>query len=269
MSSDPHCNSDLQDLGNIKQAVLESDVLVILQSERILERPWCLVEMVTALDNGIPIVNVCLTSGLHCYDFGDASTFLQSLDVELGRRNPGAGAVLAEQDIDVDDAMWKLSCTLPRIVAIGFNPSASRAILTATISDITEAIKKARPLEVESKEDWRRKRELAPPPTAVKSLPSGHQPVRQPFTSKQGAASQELAAIPPEVPALPAKMVTRPDLIAALKAHVLHRGQQATNATAVTAPATKSGGNTTTAAGMGGGESTNAPRAHGFSSRPS
>ena len=36
--------------------MLESDVVILLQSERVLERPWCLIELVTAIDNDVPIV---------------------------------------------------------------------------------------------------------------------------------------------------------------------------------------------------------------------
>jgi len=35
-----------------------SDVLVILQSSEILLRPWCLLEMVAAIDAGVPIVAI-------------------------------------------------------------------------------------------------------------------------------------------------------------------------------------------------------------------
>ena len=96
----------------------------------------CLIEIATALDHGIPIVGVNLTSGSHAYDFASAAEFLNSLETSLEQVNPGALAVLAKNDVDVGELAWKLSSTIPEIISIGFNPSASRNILSATIADI-------------------------------------------------------------------------------------------------------------------------------------
>ena len=93
------------------------------------------VEILTALDQGIPIVGVSLATGKHAYDFDAASRFLTSLERLLEEVNPGAGAVLIGNDVDVDDLSWKLSSTLPSIISIGFNPSASKNVLAGTVTD--------------------------------------------------------------------------------------------------------------------------------------
>ena len=41
--------------------VRESSVLVVLQSKEIMHRPWCLLEIYTAIKEGIPIVAVNCT----------------------------------------------------------------------------------------------------------------------------------------------------------------------------------------------------------------
>ena len=108
-----------------------------------------------------PIVCVCLETGKHRYDFETASRFLTALDSKLDVKNPGASATLAKHGVDVHDAAWKLSCTLPAIISVAFNPSASQAVLSATVNDIADAVRKARPLENPvSREEWSRRRAL-------------------------------------------------------------------------------------------------------------
>ena len=48
------------------------------------------------------------------------SAFLRSLDAQLAARNPGAGEVLVENDVDTSDLAWRLSCTLPDIISVHF-----------------------------------------------------------------------------------------------------------------------------------------------------
>ena len=51
-------SDDLRDLRQLLVSVQNSDVLVILQSSDVLSRPWCLLEMVAAIDAGVPIVAI-------------------------------------------------------------------------------------------------------------------------------------------------------------------------------------------------------------------
>ena len=118
-------SDDLVDLRLLTNAVLNSDAIVLLQSANVFTRPWCLIELVTALDHRVPIVCVSLETGKHRYDFETASRFLTALHSELDNKNSGASATLAKHGVDVHDAAWKLSCTLPAIISVAFNPSAS------------------------------------------------------------------------------------------------------------------------------------------------
>ena len=84
-------SDDLHDLTRLKEAVTESDVLVLLQSARVLERPWCLIEIATALDHAIPIVGVSLTTGgfaviLYLWPMRLMSDVLAEKTVYLGDR---------------------------------------------------------------------------------------------------------------------------------------------------------------------------------------
>lgn len=182
------------------------------------ERPWCLIELVTAIEHGIPIVAVTLTSGAFAYDFAAASAYLESLDTELEARNPGASKLLHDNGIDLTHAAWQLSSTLPAIISTGFNPSASKNILTATISDVVEAIRKAKPLTVPPKEEgFLQKRTRSTQQHGFSARLSAAPSAQPPVVATLLAA----ASVPPEVPSLPASFLERPDIIASLKSAVL------------------------------------------------
>ena len=147
-------SDDLHDLTQLKEAVKQSDALVLVQSTRVLERPWCLIEIATALDHSIPIVGVSLATGGYKYDFATATDFLNSLETSLEEVNPGALSVLVANDIQVAELMWKLGSTIPGAISVRLDVAASRNVLAATMADIMEAIRTAEPL----------KPPLAPPP---------------------------------------------------------------------------------------------------------
>ena len=191
-----------------------------MQSKAVLERPWCLVELITALEHGIPIVGVSLTSGAFAYDFGAASSFLEDLDELLDERNPGALGLLQDEGIDVAAAAWKLSLTLPAIISTPFNPSASKNMLEATLRDVVVAIEKAHPLELPSRDKFLLRR-------ARSSSQAQHGSSEHHATAP--AAESACATVPLEVPELPAALQTRPALLEALLAGVF--GTSASTAT--------------------------------------
>ena len=98
-----------------------------------------------------------VTSGAAAYNFGDATNYLHSLETELEARNPGAGAILAENDVQPTDAAWKLHWTLPSIISVAFNPSAGRRVLNATIADIAESLNTAKPVELQPRDEWQQR----------------------------------------------------------------------------------------------------------------
>ena len=78
-----------------------------------LSRPWCLFELLVAIKHGIPIVPVNVCDPAHPYDYGAAACFLNSLDTELDRVNPGACAVLEEHGYDMVEVAYTLSVVVP------------------------------------------------------------------------------------------------------------------------------------------------------------
>ena len=72
-----------------------SDVLLVVQTKELFQRPWCLLECFTAIKNQVPIVALnCEGKG---YDFAEASNLLTHLDSHLDDVNPGASDVLRHE----------------------------------------------------------------------------------------------------------------------------------------------------------------------------
>lgn len=52
------------------------------------------------------------------------------------------------------DAAYKLSSVLPKVISVPLNPAASRNVLAATLCDLTEAIQYAKPVQLPNYDDW-------------------------------------------------------------------------------------------------------------------
>ena len=145
-------SDDLRDLSKLRNHVRSSKCLVLCQSEAVLRRPYCLIELATAVDAGIPIVGVALGKK---YDFGAAARFLSHLDTLLEAENPGAPKMLAENGItDLVALSHKLSSTIPNIISIELNPSASRNVLNASLADVRDAMASATPTSLPEFDPW-------------------------------------------------------------------------------------------------------------------
>jgi len=101
-------SDDLRDLRSLLKHVQDSEVLLLLQTPNVNSRPCCLLEMLTALDNNIPIIAVCLMGQRRAdaYDFAYAEQFLANLDTML---DDGCTTLLATHGYaDMRRIAWKL-----------------------------------------------------------------------------------------------------------------------------------------------------------------
>mmetsp|Transcript_16279 Transcript_16279/g.46890 ORF Transcript_16279/g.46890 Transcript_16279/m.46890 type:complete len:150 (+) Transcript_16279:206-655(+) len=110
--------------------------------------------MVTAIEARVPIVGVNLAGKPQAYDFANAANYLSSLDKTLDASNPGAAGVLRRANVELRYAARLLSCTIPEVISISFNPSSSRNMLAASIADVAAAIEAAVPCQVPSASEW-------------------------------------------------------------------------------------------------------------------
>ena len=139
-------SDDLKDLrALVDEGICQSDVVVLLQTKGVLTRPWCLVELYSAVKAGIPIVAVNV-SGAFPYDYQLAAEVLNTLASPTGKLcelNPGAHAVMTGKDGGVEDLMdmQKTLCELiPSLISKSFNPSATARQLNAQVDDIVESM---------------------------------------------------------------------------------------------------------------------------------
>lgn len=236
----------------------DSKVVILLQTRSVLTRPWCIAELVTAIEAGVPIIGVAIVSGTTPYDYDVAAKFMAHLDTTL---DADAQAKLSAIGIDVTDAAYLLASTLPNMISVPLNMNESRNVLSARIDDIVAGMGKAVLPALPDKAAWLASRGTAGahgrPTHGWTSGATGAQPSRPP------------AALPLEVPTLPDSAVGRPEIIAALKANILQAhgeakaGSAAPETTVTAPPPMKKGGSgiggffsglttATTATGMGG-----------------
>ena len=111
-------SDDLRDLRFLQQSVRESDVLILVQSKSVLSRPYCLLELVTAIEARVPIVGVSLVVGsVDKYKFDAAPAFLTHLERTLEQANPGASSVLTRANVELSYASRLLAPTIPEVIS--------------------------------------------------------------------------------------------------------------------------------------------------------
>ena len=87
-----------------------------MQTPGVLTRPYCLLELYTAVMAGRPIVGVTVSGGaVTSYDFGKAHEMLLHLDTMLDAVNPGASDILSEEGIGLQDVSFTLSAVVPKV----------------------------------------------------------------------------------------------------------------------------------------------------------
>ena len=91
-------SDNLKDLRKLQQHVRDTDVLVLLLTTNFLTRPWCLLEIYTAITDSVPIVALTV-NGAHPYNYSQAAAFLEELDTRLEQANPGAMQLLVDHGI--------------------------------------------------------------------------------------------------------------------------------------------------------------------------
>ena len=145
-------SDDLRNLSELLHCVAASDVMVVLLSPGVLTRPWCLMELITAMERGKPIVPIsCENLPQGMYDHKEMKSFLSSLEANLNACNPGATDLLRQNGVENMDVSGQ--ALLPYIhepIAKPFRVDWSANMMEAAMKDILEAIEKAKPPTVAS-----------------------------------------------------------------------------------------------------------------------
>ena len=195
-------SDDLRDLGSLVNHVKDSDVLVLLQTKSILTRPWCLIEMITAMDAGVPIVGVCLTKHAFPYDFEEAAHFMTFLDTLL---DPSSAQLLSEHRINLVDAAFKLSTRIPKVISVQLDTCGSRNMLNATVADLISAMRAAKPVPLPSREEWLEQRAKRSETSTQRHAGAHGRPFDSRSSSTAAGATIAKPAPPPRAPLPPPK----------------------------------------------------------------
>jgi hypothetical protein len=126
-------SEDLIDLSNLKKSVIASHNLVLLLSPELLYRPWCLVEIVTALQNGVTIVPVEIQRPGLSFRYPDES-FYEAYGRGEGLTE-GAVQLLKEEGIALEDLTMYIRQVFLKI-ALPYSPHKSGHIRQAELAVI-------------------------------------------------------------------------------------------------------------------------------------
>merc|ERR1712032_1432832 len=126
-------STDLQDLSLLMQHVRKSYYLLLLLTPGVLKRPWCLLEIVTAVQNDVEIVPVEIVRPGAQFSYPDEDFYRDLGDGRL--LDPRAARLLETQGVllpTVADALRQVFMK----IAIPFSPHKSANIRRAELHDI-------------------------------------------------------------------------------------------------------------------------------------
>jgi hypothetical protein len=154
--------------------VQQSRCLVLVQTRKVLTRPYCILELLTAIESQIPIV--CVTVGGKpqeiAYNYEEMTKLMMWMDTELEHWNPGAADVLRDHGYeDLTDVAYRLSTTVPKTISVQLNTGDSRNRLHATIEDVVSAMKEAQVPNLPDKAAWLTARSKMAPPVPPAASP--------------------------------------------------------------------------------------------------
>ena len=232
-------SDDLSDLRNLLQHVMQTKVLVLLQTKSVLTRPWVIIELFTAITHDIPIVALNIANS-YPYNYAEAENFLMHFDEEIDIANPGAAQLLIDMGIDPVDVAYRLSDCLPNIISTNFNPNASQNMLQASLVDLADSMRKALPIAPSmSKEEWLEKRKnhkrSGDSKTAERKVHGASGGEAGEGSGSAGLQSPaSLAAVPSTVPELPNAYLVRDEDLSQLRAALLAADGDGGSSTALT-----------------------------------
>jgi len=126
--------------------VLNSDVVVLFQSEDVLTRPWCLLELYAAVTAGIPVVSL-VCSGKN-YARAAAENNLLHLDTSLAVMNPSAVGVLEANNAPLATVAHTLWTCLSKTISVPLNSAGSEHAFRAAVAQLVGVMQRAQPTHV-------------------------------------------------------------------------------------------------------------------------
>ncbi len=145
----------MMSLNTLVEKVKRSNVMLVLQTKDVLKRPWCVLEVYTAIKHQIPIVTVQIEG--RGYDYEKTEHYLNNLDSLI---DDGSRAVLVRnQCSDIIDVAYWLSSVIPHSLSRKYDPAATEDLFEGAIKSIAKAVRLVEFVSpTQSKDQWMRSR---------------------------------------------------------------------------------------------------------------
>lgn len=135
-------SDNLLDLRELKSHVVNSDCVVLLLTETVLSRPWCLAELAIAAEHQVPVIVVRVINASAVTDPSSIKRTFNDLPQYLNRVNPSGIKTLEEEGFNVETIgsiiVTHLESTRSRdIGTLEFDPNLSSVIMAAQIVELT------------------------------------------------------------------------------------------------------------------------------------
>ncbi len=132
---------NLTDLRELLNCVKTSDALILMYTKAILSRPWCLLEVATAVEYDVPII-VMRVANAFAGNIDEISTILDDLSGYLAKTNPMAEETLRAFNYSANTLgpQIKSAIRLSKDDVISFDPHQSVVILQNQIRQVAAAL---------------------------------------------------------------------------------------------------------------------------------
>ena len=125
-----------------------AEAVVVLLSRHVLHEPAALMEIYNAVQQGKPVVPICLMG--RGYDFKDAQAHLSDLEArldpqKLAELRQALGGLASDAPVpkivSVGELQAALLATLPRIIAVNWEPESGKHQLDAAVANVLARLK--------------------------------------------------------------------------------------------------------------------------------
>ncbi len=132
-------SDNLTDLRNLLDCVEESDAVLLLYTQGVLSRPWCLLELCSAVKAKVPIIVVKIKNAF-AGDTDGIGPLLDDLPAYLEDHNPRCSETLRAFDLDAAEIAAAIKPALLKHEALTFDPHQSSAIMHAEIAQMAQTL---------------------------------------------------------------------------------------------------------------------------------
>ena len=130
---------NLSDLRELLECVKQSDVFVLMLTDGVLSRPWCLAELDAAVKGNVPIVVLRINNAFRC-DPSQIQQTLAALPEYLATKNPDALRQLMPLGLEPATMGGPILKAIDTANTLTFDPNQSSVMMRAQIHQLATAM---------------------------------------------------------------------------------------------------------------------------------